>query len=255
MDRSPLSPLANDIAAALDWWREAGVDCAFEDEPVNWLKPPETAPQAAPPPREQPMQTTARPAPAAPPVPAIGGDRDAWPDSAEAFAPWWLSEPSLDFGGSGPRVPPRGAPGAALMVLVPMPEREDRDTLLSGPQGELLARFLGKAEVATEGVYFAAALPRYMPHPDWSGLRQAGLGRIVQHHIALARPQRVLLMGNDIPPLLGHNPAQNPAFSLDLNHRGGSVPALAARSLEHMLNIPSARSRFWREWQDWTTGS
>jgi len=25
------------LAAALDWWREAGVDCAFLDEPQGWL--------------------------------------------------------------------------------------------------------------------------------------------------------------------------------------------------------------------------
>jgi DNA polymerase len=93
-----------------------------------------------------------------------------------------------------------------------------------------------------------------MPHPDWSGLMRAGLGKIALHHAAIARPERILLFGNDVLALLGNNPAQNPAFLLNLNHQGRSVPALAARSLEHMLNIPSARLRFWRDWLDWTDG-
>jgi hypothetical protein len=31
------SPIGAPIAAALDWWREAGVDCDFADVPRQWL--------------------------------------------------------------------------------------------------------------------------------------------------------------------------------------------------------------------------
>ncbi len=249
MDRSVSPSLADELAAAQEWWREAGVDCVFGDEPVQWLKDP--VPEAEPPPA---VAARAEAVPAAPPAPAIGGEEAGWPADPEAFARWWMTEPSLDTGGADSRVPPRGAAGAKVMILVPQPEREDRERLLSGPQGRLLASFLDAAGIAEENTYLASALPRHMPHPDWSGLMRAGLGKIALHHAAIARPARVLLFGNDVLALLGNNPAQNPAFLLNLNHQGRSVPALAARSLEHMLNIPSARSRFWRDWLDWTDG-
>ena len=248
MDRAASSSLAADFAAARAWWREAGVDYAFADEPTAWLKPPEPAEEAAPrapsePPRAQPESA---------PLPATGGDPAHWPFEIGAFARWWLDEPSLDAGGPNPRIAPRGSAGARLMIVVPQPEREDRETLLSGPQGRLLASFLGAAGIGEDEVYRASALPRHTPHPDWRELTRAGLGKVLLHHAAIARPGRVLLFGSDILALIGHIPAQNPAFLLNLNQQDGSLPTLAARSLEHMLNIPSARSRFWRDWLDWT---
>jgi DNA polymerase len=249
MDRTVSPSLADELAAAQEWWREAGVDCVFADEPVKWLKDAEPE-AAAPPAAEARVEAVQAP----PPAPAIGGGDSSWPADLETFADWWLSEPTLDAGGANPRVPPRGVAGAKVMVLVPQPEAEDRDRLLSGPQGRLLASFLNAAGIPEENTYVAAALPRHTPHADWSGLTRAGLGRIALHHAGIVGPERVLLFGNDVLALIGNIPAQNPAFLLHLNHQGRSVPALAARSLEHMLNIPSARSRFWRDWLDWTDG-
>jgi hypothetical protein len=250
MDRAVSPSLADELAAAQEWWREAGVDCVFADEPVQWLK--DAASEAETPQPVQAARVEEQPAP--PPPPSIGGGEGDWPTDFESFAGWWLSEPSLDAGGANPRVAPRGNAGAKLMVLVPQPERQDGERLLSGPQGRLLSSFLNAAGIAEENIYVASALPRHTPHPDWQRLTQAGLGRIALHHAEIARPERLLLFGNDVLALLGNNPTQNPAFLLQLNHQGRSVPALAARSLEHMLNIPSARSRFWRDWLDWTDG-
>jgi DNA polymerase len=250
MDRAASPSLADELAAAQEWWREAGVDCAFQDEPVAWLKDAEVE-------AETPQPTPAVAAvkqPAPPPLPSIGGNAENWPADPEGFAQWWLTEPSLDTGGANPRIAPRGQAGAKLMVLVPQPEQEDRDRLLSGPQGKLLASFLNAAGLTEEEIYLASALPRHVPHPDWRALTSSGLGKIALHHAAIARPERLVLFGNDVLALIENNPAQNPAFLLHLNHQGRSVPALAARSLEHMLNIPSARSRFWRDWLDWTDG-
>ena len=126
------SPLQADLAAALDWWREAGVDAVFEDEPRGWLAEPAAEAEAAAPPSRKPLQ----PAPAPPPdLPKIGGPREQWPRDLAAFRAWWLSEASLDEGGLAPRIAPSGDAGAKLMVLVAMPEEGDRDTLLSGPGG------------------------------------------------------------------------------------------------------------------------
>jgi DNA polymerase len=94
MDRDTSLTLAEELAAAQEWWREAGVDCAFADEAASWLadeaEQPERPESAAP-------ARTAPPSPVA--APQIGGDPGAWPGELEAFAQWWLTEPSLAAGG------------------------------------------------------------------------------------------------------------------------------------------------------------
>ncbi len=259
MDARPSQSLADQLSAAADWWREAGVDLAFTDEPNSWLADP--APDAG----EQPasksagdnaaLAASAARTPAAAPTPSqppIGGDPANWPTDLESFAAWWLAEPSLDEGGSRPRIAPRGQAGARLMILVPAPEAEDTEMLLSGPQGRLLESFLAAADVAADDVYLAAGLPRHMAFADIPEMAQRGLGAITLHHIGLAAPERVLVMGRDVLPLLGHNLAQSPVSLRKINHEGRSIPALQGRSLELMLQRPATRSRFWQNWLDWT---
>ncbi len=138
------------------------------------------------------------------------------------------------------------------MVLVPAPEEEDSQILLSGARGRLLANFLSAAGIAGDEVYFASALPRHTPLADWAELGRSGLGAVLLHHLALARPQRVLSFGRDILPLLGHDPAQKPASLREINHHAGSIPVLAERTLDYLLARPAARSGFWQRWLDWT---
>ncbi|KPL67466.1 hypothetical protein SZ64_04725 [Erythrobacter sp. SG61-1L] len=248
--RFPLT-LAQQIAAAQDWWREAGVDHDFADATEVWLREPE----------EEAPDTPVRPPiamPVAEPVakrPVIGGDQAQWPQTLEAFAEWWLAEPSLDIGGARPRIAPRGAAGASLMVLVPEPEAEDAETLLSGARGRLLSSFLRAAGIDPAEVYLASALARHTPAADWPALKADGLGAVTLHHIALAKPRRVIAFGRDILPLFGHDPAQNPAFLRNINHQGASFPLLAERSLDFLLARPNARAGFWQRWLDWTDGS
>jgi uracil-DNA glycosylase len=40
MDTCPNPGLAEQYAAALDWWHEAGVDMDFSDTPTAWLSDP-----------------------------------------------------------------------------------------------------------------------------------------------------------------------------------------------------------------------
>lgn len=247
--------LADEFAAAQAWWREAGVDCAFSDEPVSWLTPFEAGPVAAGPEEvasQAPAKSTPSPAAAPPPPIRLATDRLSWPQRLEDFAPWWLDEPSLTPDGTSPRVAPRGMAGARLMVLIPEPEAGDSDSLMSGPQGQFLAAVLRAMGIAEEETYFAAALPRHTPMADWATLAAAGLGDILRHHVALAAPERVLVLGGAILPLLGHDPAQNPAVITEIAHESGVVPTLAAWDLVTMLGQPRQRALFWRRWLEWT---
>lgn len=245
MDKTSPPTLAEQIAAAQAWWREAGVDFTFHDEPQGWLADEEP---------EQP-NTPARPtapAPAAPPKPRIGGDASTWPRDLAAFPNWWLEEPSLDVGGLSPRVAPRGAANAELMLLVPMPEAGDTDNLLSGPEGRLLASLVTAMGLSPEAVYLAAALPRHVPLPDWNQLNQAGLGEVLAHHIGLVAPERLMVLGTRILPLLGHDPAQAAPGVSEFAIQGRKLPVLASYAPERLLGNARQRAGLWRSWLDWT---
>ena len=97
MDMQRDHTLGESLASALDWWREAGVDGDFADEPRNWLEKPEAPAAEASSKVQEPAAT-----PLAPAIPPLGGDRAAWPDTLGAFADWWRA---LETPGSGPPSP------------------------------------------------------------------------------------------------------------------------------------------------------
>ena len=240
---------AQELAGALDWWREAGLEHDFSDEPHDWLARPEAAavPDAATaPPAQRPAAALAPP-----PQVLIGGDPAGWPQDLAGFSQWWLNEPSLDAGETGGRVAPRGNPGAALMIVVEHPEAEDSEHLLAGPHGALIEGILRALGQTSAEAYIAALLPRHMPLPDWSALADAGLGELARHHVALARPQRVIGFGPHVSSLLGHDPAKSGAQTTPYYSIGGSTRALAAPGLDSLLTRAPAKARLWQTLLDW----
>lgn len=236
---------SGDLAAAIGWWRDAGVDLQFSDDPRDWLG---KADAAAPPP---PAAMTAPPPPPEPEPERIEGLADM-PADLPAFTRWWLEEPSLDHGMVERRVPPRGPVGAALMVLVPQPESADTDRLLSGPEGTLLSAILAALGLAEDQVYLATCLPRHTPLPDWAALHAAGLGQVLAHHIALAAPQRLLLMGGNISSLLGHDPTKIADPFAQFNHDTAICPVLTAPGLDNLGARSRRKAQLWQALLDWT---
>lgn len=249
-DPSPL--LAQSISAALDWWREAGVDRVYEDEPQKWLADPQedasaggpAAPVAASP--AEPVQVAERP--------RIGGDSADWPQDLASFRDWWLSEPSLASGNPALRVPPAGAAGAALMVVVPMPAEEDQQALYMGREGNLVRAFAAAAGIAEDELYLASALARHTALPDWADLAETGLGDVLLHHCKLAAPRRLLILGRNILPLFGHDPAQAAVNSLIIDS-GATLPVLTSYAPERLLEHARLRAGLWQKWLKWTDDS
>ncbi len=242
--------MAEQIAAAIDWWREAGVDCEFDDAARDWLagrEPSATALQEdrSPPPAFVP------PVPPPVEVPRIGGEPADWPQDLDAFAAWWLTEPALDGGLVHARVPPRGPRGAELMVLVDHPEAGDSDALLTGELGRLLAGIMAAMGLTADRAYIASALPRHMPHPDWTALRAGKLGDLLLHHVALAAPKRLIVFGPHVSSLLGHDPANSADPTRQFYHVGAQIPALAAPGLDTLMARPRGKAALWRALLDW----
>ena len=238
-------PASAAFAAALQWWREAGVDYSFADEATSWLAAPEIkaaeAPAAYVPPK----------APPPPPKPLIGGDSALWPQDLDAFKTWWLGEPSLDSGMVQGRIAPRGSQNAQLLILIDQPEAEDTGELLSGPLGTFVGAVLAAIGVPPAETYLASLLPRHMPHPDWDDLAATGLPELTRHHLALAAPQRLIGFGRHVSSLLGHDPAKTADSFTTITHSRGAIPALMAPGLEDLMGRPRVKARFWQALLDW----
>lgn len=258
--------LAHEIDAAVAFWNAAGVEYDFGDDARAWLLDPAEA--AAPPAADARRPAGENTAPGAlaanrtvlekgrPPAPRR---HDFWGDSPPAtladFREWWMQAPDLGAG-SYPRVPPRGTPGARLMVVVPDPESADREQLLSGPQGRLLARMLAAMGLGADDCYLASALPRHTPMADLAGLAASGMDCVLAHHVALAAPARVILFGQGLEPWreswLAPSAAAR-AQPLRENNQIGSSPAvMMTETLGSMLDMPQLKSRFWRRWMEWS---
>lgn len=242
--------LADAIAGALQWWREAGVDNAFSDEPVAWLAEDKLASVAPVHGAEVTNRTTSPGTSIAPPAPRL--DPATIPISLDIFAEWWLSEPMLAEGSLSQRVAPRGKAGTDLMVVVPEPEREDSEKLLSGPQGRLLEAMLAVFGLGPDQVYFASALPRHLPGADWPTLTASGIGDVLRKHIELAAPKRLCVFGATVLPLLSHAPPQGAADLRIFNHESVNVPMLACRSLAALLQQPRWKASVWQKWLELT---
>jgi DNA polymerase len=106
--------------------------------------------------------------------------------------------------------------------------------------------------LAPEQIYLAAALPRHTPLPDWERLAADGLGEILLHHIRLAEPQRLIVLGMRILPLLGHDPAQAAPAVSELTIQGRAVPMLTSYAPDRLLGNARQRAALWQRWLDWT---
>lgn len=242
---------AEAVSATRKWWIDSGVDLIFADAPQTWLDAP---PEEEAIPDGQQAPPASPPVEARPPMPRLGGEPASWPRDLEGFADWWRSDHSFDTGGIGPRIGPRGPANPQLMILVPEPEPDDRDTLLSGPQGRLLENMLRAMGIAAQDVYLASALPRCTPMADWAGLADAGMREITLHHIGLVSPERLLVLGRNILPLTGNDPTKKSAILPEVNHEAPSPVIFTGWDLATLLTRAKARSTFWRGWLKWTEG-
>lgn len=251
--------LTGEIAATLEWWRAAGVDLDFADDATAWLG-------------DAPAQDAEALAQTAQDGNAIAGPGNAQPQSPEALKPagpvdllgesppttleqfheFWLSAPGLDTIGPRGRITPRGTANPEVMVLVIDPEATDRDRLLSGPLGQLVANMLGAMGIDEDATYFASALPRHTPMPDTAAAAQAGLGAILSLHIRLVAPKRLIAFGSNILPLLQHGITSGECSLREINQNAPSGNLMVSEGLDSLMAMPRLKTKFWRRWIEWS---
>lgn len=229
-----------EIASALEWWRDAGVDTLVEDEPHDWL--------ARPAPRVEAV-AAAEAAPAVAEVPL--------PDSLEAFVEHRMSDAAPEAGWLTPRVAPAGPAGAELMILTDMPEPDDAETgtLLSGAPGRLLDRMLAAVGSSRDSAYiaslaFARPLAGRIPGEDADKLIE-----LARHHIALAAPKRLLLLGQAAERVqVTTNGSGSGNGEGDINPSGPELAVVATYHPRFLLERPAAKAEAWKHLMQFNRG-
>ncbi|MEL6709067.1 MAG: hypothetical protein AAFP79_12365 [Pseudomonadota bacterium] len=249
-----------ELAAAMDWWRDAGVDLDYSDDVTAWLQStdeksePTSIEAATEGPRSALLERREEPpSPSQPSNLRVDFFAQGKPKSLDEFREFWLTAPDLDAIGQRGRVPPRGESGAELMVLVIDPEQRDIDTLLSGPQGQLLDKILAATGRTPENTYFASALPRHTPMADTANLAAQGMGDVLAHHIALASPKRLMAFGAGLTPLLVQDQSPRDSSLGEINYTSPKPDTLVSEGLDSLMDMPRLKARFWRRWMEWTS--
>ncbi|MFD1950905.1 uracil-DNA glycosylase family protein [Sphingomonas arantia] len=236
-----------DALGALRWWRDAGVDTLVDDEPRDWLRPAaQLAPIAPTGPREsvEPLFETADVAPSAAPAPAT----EPLPATLEAYAAW-CADPAT-FPDLGPqRVCAAGDPASGIMILGDMPEPGDADagTLMSGELGRLFDRILAAIGRDRASVYLAALCPARPAGGRIASATAAELVRAAHHHVALAAPKVLLLLGKEAMTAFGLDWPGARGHLHEINHIGGKTVAIATFHPRMLLQSPARKADLWAD--------
>lgn len=219
-------------ASALEWWHEAGVECLTENEPRDWLAEVVASPSGT---ENTPVATPSEPL----------------PQSLEPFLAWRLG-PDAPDSNWGKLLPPSGDATADLMVLVDMPEREDaaNGQLLSGAAGRLFDRMLAAIGYSRKTIYLASLAVARPASRTIARETVEALAELARHHIALAGPRRLLVMGDTANrALLGTNAAASGAILHAVKHASGETAAVATFHPRFLLANPGCKARAWSDLQ------
>ena len=231
------------IESALGWWADAGVDTAISETPRDWLAPP-----APPPPA---IAAPAARTPDAAPSPVTA----AMPNDLAALHTL-LAEGAYAPAAAPPRlrVAPSGDPASGLMIIADMPDAPDvaAGHLLAGETRRLFDAMLAAMGRSRDTVYLAALSPARISGGRIDAALATPLTALMRRHIALVAPRAVMLLGDETcRALLGVERGQargEPGGALrELNHDGGTVPAIAIVHPRFLLRHPAAKAEAWTE--------
>lgn len=220
---------AAEAASMLGWWLEAGVDTPVQEQPRNWLKAESAS-------AIQTSSETASPATAL-----------QIPETLDLFRDWLGKAATLPVAtGSGRRVLPRGAENAPIMLLTDAPTSEEAAAgqPIAGEAWELTERMLAAIGIRADDAYLANISCFHAPGARMSAEDLDVCAAIARRHIALAKPQRLLLLG-DAPAraLFG----KTVAAARGHVHKIEGVRAVATFHPRFLLNQPSSKSLAWKD--------
>ncbi|THD36655.1 MAG: uracil-DNA glycosylase [Sphingomonas sp.] len=219
------------VASALEWWRDAGVDCEIDDGPRDWLArmpSPDKLPAAV---REAPVEAI------------------KLPETLAEFAAWRaVSGP--EAGWPGQALATQGDAASGLMIVADMPDREDdaAGALLSGSAGRLFDAMLAAIGRDRQSIYLTALSVKRPPAGRASDETVEQLATLIRHHLSLAAPKRVLALGNAASrALTGMDVADARGSLRVIKHDGGTSEVVASFHPRFLLERPAAKADAWRD--------
>jgi DNA polymerase len=216
--------------SALAWWLEAGVDVAVQEQPRDWLKPPAPRPAAK----------AAEPAPPA----------NVAPPSHETLAElqdWLASSMQLPLvSATAKRVMPSGPEDAAIMLLSDAPTFEDFSAgqPIGGEAWELAKRMLAAIKIPIEQAYNASLSCLHVPGTRMSSADREACAEIARNHIRLAKPKRLLLLGDAPAQALLGKPLPQARGHV---HKVEGVRTVVTFHPRQLINQPSNKSLAWKD--------
>ena len=210
-----------EAASALRWWLESGVDTPIQEVSRNWLER------------------------AAPPVPAeTASTVRADPSTLDELRAWLTGSEGPLASRSKP-VAPSGSEEAEVMVLCEPPTRDEiaSGEPVGGESAALLKRMLGAVGMA-DSAYLANIACFHSPRGRLTPDELKACGDAARRHVALARPKRLLLLG-DAPcqALLGKPLAQARGHV----HKVEGVRAVATFHPRQLLKRTSDKALAWKD--------
>jgi DNA polymerase len=215
--------------SALAWWLDAGVDTLVQDEPRDWLKPsqpkaPAKAAEAPPPNLVQPAHET------------LAELRD-----------WLSSSMQLPLASAtARRILPHGPEDAAIMLLSDSHTFEDSAAgqPIGGEAWELAKRMLAAIKVPADQAYSASLSCLHLPGAKMSAADREACAEIARKHIRLARPRRLLLLGDGPAQALLGKPLPQARGHV---HKIEGVRTVATFHPRALINQPSNKSLVWKD--------
>jgi DNA polymerase len=223
-------------ASALSWWQEAGVDTVVDEAPRDWTARENAAPAKADPAQQAPLVEEEVPLPA----------------TLEAFIDWRFGGDAPESAWGEPVVHVTGNPGSPLMIVTDMPESGDCDAgaLLTGDAGRLFDRMLAAIGHDRGSVYLVSlCIARPVTGQVPRDIEEK-LAELARHHVALAAPKRVLLLGQSVSrAILGADAGTGRGRLQPVNYQGGQSEAVATYHPRFLITKPAAKADAWKDLQ------
>ena len=218
-------------ASTLAWWLEMGVDIAVQDQPRDWLAP--TPPKAIP---TAPSDPTAEPNVAQPSHQTLAELQD-----------WLALSTQLPLASAtARRILPHGPEHAPIMLLSDAPTLEDlaAGQPIGGESWALTVRMLAAIGIKADDAYVASLTCFHTPGQRLRDGELAECAELARRHIALAKPERLILFGDTPARALLGKPLTSARSHL---HKIEGVPAVVTFHPRHLLKRTADKALAWRD--------
>jgi len=215
--------------SALAWWLDAGVDVAVQEQARDWLSAPLPKPQARV--AEAPPPNVVQPA----------------HETLAELQDWLASTMQLPLASpTAKRVMPHGPEDPAIMLLTEVPAFEDYTAgqPIGGEAWELTKRMLTAIRIPADRAYAAPLNCVHVAGAKMSPADREACAEIARNHIKLAKPKRLLLLGDGPAQALIGKPIAQARGHV---HKIEGVRTVATFHPRSLINQPSNKSLAWKD--------